>query len=141
MKKQLNEEQIALHRELIAALRSGKYKQGQHQLKTFEKGPKYCCLGVFCELRVQKEHGFWGGSLKNTFFDRETCNAHYLPSSLRELLGVGSEGPVLTIEGKVATAAGFNDDGYSFNEIADAWEVWLEEKIRETETAAKMDQH
>lgn len=32
----------------VAALRSGKYKQGRQYLRTFEDN--YCCLGVLCEI-------------------------------------------------------------------------------------------
>lgn len=42
----------------IAALRSGKYKQGRSVLRTADN--KYCCLGVLCEvagLNWQKEPG------------------------------------------------------------------------------------
>jgi hypothetical protein len=31
----------------LEALRSGKYKQGKHQLRS---GNKFCCLGVLCEV-------------------------------------------------------------------------------------------
>ncbi len=35
----------------VAALRSGKYKGTKHVLKRYtEKGPRYCCLGVLCEV-------------------------------------------------------------------------------------------
>lgn len=38
----------------IAALRSGKYSQGFKRLRTeTPAGPKYCCLGVLCELYRQ----------------------------------------------------------------------------------------
>jgi hypothetical protein len=46
----------------IKALRSGKYKQGTHFLKQYDnenKPPKYCCLGVLCELyneSMKKNH-------------------------------------------------------------------------------------
>lgn len=33
--------------ELVAALRSGKYKQGRNQLRY---GDKFCCLGVACDI-------------------------------------------------------------------------------------------
>ena len=40
----------------VKALRSGKYKQGYKQLKTVStKGDRHCCLGVLCELAVQKK--------------------------------------------------------------------------------------
>lgn len=36
----------------VKALRSKKYSQGQYYLKQYnkQKKPKYCCLGVLCEL-------------------------------------------------------------------------------------------
>ena len=45
----------------VKALRSGKYKQGQSNLKKFnQKGePRHCCLGVLCELyndSMRKNH-------------------------------------------------------------------------------------
>ncbi len=42
-----------LVKQWVAALRSGKYKQGQGKLRTVAQGeeaPRYCCLGVLCEL-------------------------------------------------------------------------------------------
>ena len=35
----------------VAALRSGKYKQGRNYLRS--KDNKFCCLGVLCELAVE----------------------------------------------------------------------------------------
>jgi hypothetical protein len=35
----------------LAALRSGKYKQGSGRLK---RGPYHCCLGVLCEVADDK---------------------------------------------------------------------------------------
>lgn len=37
----------------VDALRSGKYKQGKERLKRRGELPKYCCLGVLCDLAVQ----------------------------------------------------------------------------------------
>ncbi len=34
----------------IKALRSGEYKQGHEALKQTNGQPKYCCLGVLCEI-------------------------------------------------------------------------------------------
>lgn len=42
------EEQKAHRKEWVAALRSGKYKQGKYALKN--KKDEYCCLGVACEV-------------------------------------------------------------------------------------------
>ena len=35
----------------IAALRSGEYKQGKHQLRD---GDSFCCLGVLCNIHAQE---------------------------------------------------------------------------------------
>lgn len=51
MAKKLTTQQKA-RRMWVKALRSGKYAQGQGQLKTTDG---YCCLGVLCDLAVK--HG------------------------------------------------------------------------------------
>lgn len=55
----------------LAALRSGKYKQGKKVLRT-EEGT-YCCLGVLCDLAAQDGVGQWvGGSLHHWEFVDES---------------------------------------------------------------------
>jgi hypothetical protein len=39
--------------EWIEALESGEYRQGRGSLRTYDD--KYCCLGVACDLLVQKD--------------------------------------------------------------------------------------
>lgn len=44
---------------LVAALRSGKYKQARHRLRD---GDRFCCLGVACDVhRVTTKLGMWDG--------------------------------------------------------------------------------
>lgn len=43
----------------VEALRSGKYKQGKHCLKTDDG--RYCCLGVLCEVSGQPYDSDWLG--------------------------------------------------------------------------------
>ena len=48
-----------IKRKWVKALRSRKYKQGFHQLKSLEPGIQslretYCCLGVLCEVMKEK---------------------------------------------------------------------------------------
>lgn len=40
----------------LEALRSGKYKQGQDQLR--DRGNNFCCLGVLCNLHAQAHPKF-----------------------------------------------------------------------------------
>lgn len=42
----------------LAALRSGKYKQGRSQLR---RGDSWCCLGVLCDLATKQGIGEWDG--------------------------------------------------------------------------------
>lgn len=39
-----------LKRKWLKALRSGKYVQGQRQLRIDDDRPTFCCLGVLCEV-------------------------------------------------------------------------------------------
>lgn len=41
--------QIENQKKLVAALRSGKYKQGKEMLRPSED--EYCCLGVACDIK------------------------------------------------------------------------------------------
>jgi hypothetical protein len=50
--------------EWVAALRSGRYNQGQSQLRYLQEedgSAKFCCLGVLCDLyaREHDQRGFW----------------------------------------------------------------------------------
>lgn len=46
----------------VKALESGKYKKGRYQLKSGNKSPEYCCLGVACEIFPNKVKGNQGGN-------------------------------------------------------------------------------
>jgi hypothetical protein len=102
----------------IAALRSGKYKQGTSWLRT-NKG--YCCLGVLSDLlgaswesKGANENGFSvyscsiAGSSTTGMLSQPAKEASYLAKKAEDML------------------ARMNDDlGKSFNEIAD----WIEENL------------
>lgn len=106
--------------EWVAALRSGKYRQGQHCLSRRDnsKHVRYCCLGVLCEItpdvkrvrpnpfRGDHEYVFEGASS-----DTE------LPSPLRQSMGI-----TRTQEGDLIN---MNDDGQPFSQIAD----WIEKNL------------
>jgi hypothetical protein len=99
---------------LIAALRSGAYKQATGALR---KDGGFCCLGVACDLYSRAEHaglGLWrpGGQ----FDDGEDTSFLHLTAGVQRWLGWrGDNGPT---EG-MKPLSGHNDSGASFSEIAD----------------------
>lgn len=72
----------------VAALRSGKYKQGKSALQTWDG--KFCCLGVLCDL-IDPE----GWELRSTFcalYNYKTdTRTGFLPDSLGLAIGLGEE--------------------------------------------------
>jgi hypothetical protein len=98
---------------VVAALRSGKYRQGAGYLR---RGDCYCAEGVIAD--VIDPNG-WEPTL---FDDGEPIYAWH--GSVKWLLG-GYLRSVLgnTLEGGVAALATANDKGMSFADIADALEA------------------
>jgi hypothetical protein len=110
----------------VKALRSGDYRQGQHQLRT--QDDRFCCLGVLCDV-FQKEtgRGRWDG---NHFELAELgTSSAFPPDYMLAELGLGVLEDVLLREGEVGWALFFatmNDyQGRSFSEIADYIEANL----------------
>lgn len=100
------------HRKIwVAALRSGKYRQGKMQLRTAEG---MCCLGVACEI---SNLGEWDG-------DGGYCTPadHYdrmiLPAEVRDWLGLRSADGKFG-QGHERRLTVMNDGGASFDKIAD----------------------
>jgi len=108
--------------ELVAALRSGKYKQGILQLRN--KDDKFCCLGVACDISGaswEKLNGIW------TVDGEENI----LPAKVQHYFGFQSfngtptvknlfkdDDPISSLaEGSCLTEA--NDAGWTFEQIAD----------------------
>jgi len=81
-------------RKVVAALRSGQFKQDQGRLaRRLPDGTvAYCCMGVFCEvaladglnLDVTDDHDSMGGPVKK--FDTEIL---FLPPLVRDWAGLG----------------------------------------------------
>ena len=97
----------------IAALRSGKYKQGQEYLfQADEDGePCYCCLGVLQDIEPRIEEEADGAEI----LDDDT---------LRKFLGVGDADGF-----DQSKYAKMNDAGVPFLEIADRLEQeWLKKE-------------
>jgi hypothetical protein len=60
----------------IKALRSGRYQQGQGQLKLAGTNPRYCCLGVACEVLNGEDY----------LTDKSIANLGYPPKPLYDQL-------------------------------------------------------
>lgn len=112
----------------IAGLRCGSYTQGEGYLKRLQNGKlQYCATGVACEILSRM------GNIKSFFLPDGTfyygtteadivrCGYRGMPQDVREWLEI-SESLVKEIQ----TA---NDEGMSFDEIANILELKLIEEI------------
>lgn len=111
----------------IAALRSGKYKQGQ---KWLNKSGALCCLGVACEVMgMTSEPSNMGGGVIQYGYSKMTWNA---PGETVIHFGLwdGNGAPTLGIKAFALTA--LNDaKNYTFAAIADELENNPEVYFRE----------
>lgn len=118
----------AVKKAWVAALRSGKYKQGRGKLRTADN--KFCCLGVLCNLHAQAHPQFAATQTNPTSYD----NAEAFPSRrVMEWAGMSEyANDVVTIKGMQSCLPGHND-GHpafklkrrTFKQIADAIEAQL----------------
>ena len=109
----------------VDALRSGEYKQAESVLCNKEED-KFCCLGVLCDLhaKTMKKKGFdkYGKYLKQS---------ELLPKTVKNWAGfVGNEAEEYgdndyDINVRNTTLSQLNDDGKTFEQIADAIEKYL----------------
>jgi hypothetical protein len=110
----------------VDALRSGKYRQTRSALN--DNGG-YCCLGVLCELAV--EDGVTRRApidrCRNGYtFNEDTTNlaGAFPPRAVYKWAGLPEERLGVAVGG-TETLAGMNDNGDSFEKIADAIEEYL----------------
>ncbi|CAB4140973.1 hypothetical protein UFOVP401_47 [uncultured Caudovirales phage] len=110
----------------VAALRSGKYRQGSGHLR---KDGCYCALGVLCDLFVQdREHEgvSWDTTFDEYYFvryekDQATYYYEFLNPAVMKWAGVRHENPAFWMESaeEYFTVSDLNDDQtLSFEEIA-----------------------
>lgn len=122
-------EQIEWRRNLSAALRSGKYEQGQGRLRT--KEGKFCCLGVACDL-LAPESWIFHADGEPTFSDRNSLQCVYPPQYVATAFGFPYE--KLTIDSAPqfgVRLADLNDNkGKSFAEIADVLDAETDAAIQ-----------
>lgn len=117
-------------RDWIRALRSGSYEQGSSFLK---RDGRYCCLGVACEVAGLAEKEAASNKLVDTepitttaderiavfsFFGHDSDT--HLPIPLREMIDMDG-----AFQSRLTER---NDEGSSFEEIADLIEQYYREK-------------
>lgn len=108
-----------IKKEWTEALRSDKFKQCKGRLKKVFGGPtRHCCLGVLCEIKnLEESERIIEGSEYINFKMNDESSFSDLPNVFAEYVGI----PVL----KEQMLMKMNDEGKSFNEIAD----WIEENL------------
>lgn len=111
----------------VAALRSGKYKQGKGVLRS-EKG-NYCCLGVLCDIVNPK-----GWNKKPT----DTCNGsafkHKLDDSTGEMIHPGHYQRLTGLRELAPDVLAIkNDDRTRFTTLANIIEKAMEEAVERAE--------
>lgn len=91
----------------LKALRSGKYTQAKHQLKS---GDGYCCLGVLTDLYYQAH--------KQAFSNR-IANESYPPQYVIDWAGLDDKNPRVKYLGGCSSLSYLNDnENQSFKQIA-----------------------
>lgn len=102
----------------VAALRSGKYKQAQGVLHNYHG---YCCLGVACELyRQDTGNGSWHSAREYIFVDDDDYENAVLTRRVADWLGLNVEIDSVVHLPSGDSLAHMNDNGYTFEQIADA---------------------
>ena len=99
----------------VAALRSGKYKQGQDYLCN---GDKYCCLGVACAITMPNANLNGAVFISNKPDECFDSVSKTLYNKMPKVIRDDSE-----LSKKLA---GMNDNAESFDEIAD----WIELNVK-----------
>ena len=110
---------------LVTALRSGKYSQATSELRV---GDSFCCLGVACDLYNPEgwsnKDGGW------SYRDNRTINTGVLPDSVQTQLNWLTPNGQLRINEQKSPdlytcLSQLNDQGFTFNQIADSSEAGL----------------
>jgi hypothetical protein len=101
----------------IAALRSGKYKQGAGSLRKIDL---FCCLGVLCDIYAKENQISWKKDRENDVFRLLTSYA-ILPVEVEIWADINGQNPIIG----ESNLADLNDIGKTFKEIADLIEIHL----------------
>lgn len=107
--------------EWLRRLRSGEYTQGKARLKRQNPNGQvtHCCLGVLCDIAVERgvvdvKIGRFG---LHHFIDDISTDVAVLPWKVQEWAGLAERGNRVYMGN--TTLATLNDNGVSFEEIAD----------------------
>lgn len=111
----------------VAALRSDNYKQGIRNLRIRDN---FCCLGVLCDLF---DNTLWVGVMGNTGVFTFLDTRAVLPGKVSQWAELGNsqlqEGNPISIsismDDNLSSLIKMNDNGSSFEEIADVIEKYL----------------
>ena len=112
----------AARKKLVEALRSGKYDQTDRALKDREG---YCCLGVACDIyrKIENPSRQWEPTEERLVWEFMGSSG-VLPDAVRDWLGFATSGGSLSYgQGEYRTLMCMNDNGKSFEYIADAIEA------------------
>jgi hypothetical protein len=109
------EEQKKNRAALVAALRSGEHAQIRDRLSD---GVGFCCLGLAClisglgrYLRHEDSFGF--------FIDKGLAGVTYLPEEVSDYFGFSNHCGTFKRNGELTNLASLNDDGFTFEQLAD----------------------
>lgn len=110
----------------LGALRSGHFNQCNGQLHRVreDEDPSFCCLGVLCDLyRQETGKGLWVGEVFYVVIpgwnDIDEC---FLPLAVQKWAGLDEPDPSFVEDDGDITLSFLNDNGRSFNDIADVIE-------------------
>lgn len=105
----------------IAALRSGEYRQAKGRLRD---GSSFCCLGVLCNVHAQEFPDIAKRQRQtNAYIGAEKVP----PEEVMEWSGLNERNPVVRFWEMERSLAELNDEGESFETIADL----IEENARD----------
>lgn len=114
----------------VAALRSGKYRQGKNALTNGRRGAqrRYCCLGVLCDVYAQETNVPVGRVVTSSSSWKEAMVRsndvmQYLPCEVRDWATLKDSDP--SIDSGCSASEANDDLNWNFNQIATAIEANL----------------
>lgn len=126
-----------IKKQWVEALRSGEYKRVVGYLRIGDDSrPKFCCLGVLCDLAEKAGIGRWepfqtdyykedGGRFMFRTNYADDFSPGILPLGVRDWAGLASRGAKVDVQNFETSLALLNDNGFTFEQIADVIEEEL----------------